>query len=126
MEQNGLSFVIPTFCLRDVGATVEAYDEHFWRNGHSVPLIVFDDSNPANQGKYFPLLEQTRTHNDVFYVGPFGGTPCWAILCATRKCPALPPETLVQSALMRIQLRQRKIDAINVPTVKTVPFALSP
>ncbi len=70
MDQNELSFVIPTFRLRDVGATVEAYDEHFWRNGHSVPIIVFDDSSPANQEKYFPLLEQTRTHNDVLYVGP--------------------------------------------------------
>ncbi len=70
MDQNELSFVIPTFRLRDVGATVEAYDEHFWRNGHSVPMIVFDDSSPANQEKYFSLLEQTRTHNDVLYVGP--------------------------------------------------------
>jgi hypothetical protein len=70
MEQTELSFVIPTFRLRDVGETVEAYDEHFWRNGHSVPITVFDDSSPANQEKYFPLLEQTRTHNDLFYVGP--------------------------------------------------------
>jgi hypothetical protein len=70
MDQNELSFVIPTFRLRDVGATVEAYDEHFWRNGHSVPIIVFDDSSPANQEKYFSVLEQTRTRNEVFYVGP--------------------------------------------------------
>jgi hypothetical protein len=28
------------------------------------------DSSPANQKKYFSLLEQTRTHNDLFYVGP--------------------------------------------------------
>ena len=33
-------------------------------------LIVFDDSSPANQQKYFELLEHTRTHNDLFYVGP--------------------------------------------------------
>jgi hypothetical protein len=25
---------------------------------------VFDDSSPANQEKYFELLERTRTHND--------------------------------------------------------------
>src|SRR5262249_54914524 len=49
---------------------VEHYDEHFWRNGHSVRMIVFDDSSPANQEKYYPLLEQTRTHNEVCYVGP--------------------------------------------------------
>jgi hypothetical protein len=40
----------------------------FWRNGHSVRMLVFDDSSPANQEKYYPLLEQTRTHNDVYYV----------------------------------------------------------
>jgi hypothetical protein len=32
--------------------------------------MVFDDSSPANQEKYFPLLEQTRTHTDLYYVGP--------------------------------------------------------
>jgi hypothetical protein len=70
MHANDLFFVIPTYRLRDVGETVEAYDEHFWRNGHSVPIIVFDDSSPAGQEKYYPLLEQTRTHNELFYVGP--------------------------------------------------------
>jgi len=63
-------FVIPTYRLRDVGETVEQYDEHFWRNGHAVRMIVFDDSSPVNQEKYYPLLEQTRTHNDLYYVGP--------------------------------------------------------
>jgi hypothetical protein len=70
MPANDLFFVIPTYRLRDVGETVERYDEHFWRNGHSVRMIVFDDSSPASQEKYFPLLEQTRTHNDLYYVGP--------------------------------------------------------
>ena len=35
-----------------------------------MPILVFDDSSPANQEKYFPLLEQTRTHNDLYCVGP--------------------------------------------------------
>jgi len=70
MQAKDLYFVIPTYRLKEVGETVEHYDEHFWRNGHSVRMIVFDDSSPANQEKYYPLLEQTRTHNDVFYVGP--------------------------------------------------------
>jgi hypothetical protein len=68
--RDDLSFVIPTYRLRDVGETVEQYDEHFWRNGHAVPILVFDDSSVANQEKYYPLLEQTRTHNDVYYIGP--------------------------------------------------------
>jgi hypothetical protein len=68
--QYDLTFVIPTYRLRDVGDTVEQYDEHFWRNGHSVRIMVFDDSIPANQEKYFTQLEQTRTHNDLYYVGP--------------------------------------------------------
>jgi hypothetical protein len=70
MHSRELYFVIPTYRLRDVGETVEAYDEHFHRNGHSARIIVFDDSSPVNQEKYYPLLEQTRTHQDVFYVGP--------------------------------------------------------
>jgi hypothetical protein len=70
MQEKDVFFVIPTYRLRDVGETVEHYDEHFWRNGHSVRMIVFDDSSPANQEKYYPLLEQTRTHNELFYVGP--------------------------------------------------------
>jgi hypothetical protein len=69
-DQGDLTFAIPTYRLRDVGETVEQYDEHFWRNGHSPQIIVFDDSTPANQEKYFPLLEQTRTHHDLYYVGP--------------------------------------------------------
>src|SRR6202795_2895801 len=70
MQERDLFFVIPTYRLRDVGETVEHYDEHFWRNGHSVRMIVFDDSSPSSQEKYYPLLEQTRTHNDLYYVGP--------------------------------------------------------
>ncbi|MGA3236487.1 MAG: hypothetical protein ABSG03_09305 [Bryobacteraceae bacterium] len=67
---DDLSFAIPTNRLRDVGETVEQYDEHFWRNGHSPQIIVFDDSTPANQEKYFRLLEKTATHQDLYYVGP--------------------------------------------------------
>ena len=63
-------FVVPTYRLRDVGATIEAYDEHFWSNGHSVKMMVFDDSSPANQEKYYSLLEGTTTHNELYYVGP--------------------------------------------------------
>ncbi|AMV29357.1 hypothetical protein VT84_33490 [Gemmata sp. SH-PL17] len=70
MHARDLYFVIPTYRLRDVGETVEAYDEHFRRNGHSPKIIVFDDSSPAAQEKYYPLLERTRTYSDVFYVGP--------------------------------------------------------
>ena len=43
-----------------------------------------------------------------------------------RNTQSRPWLRVVQSALMRIQLRQRNIDAITVPTVKTAPFALSP
>jgi hypothetical protein len=70
MPSKDVFFVIPTHRLRDVGETVEAYDEHFWRNGHSPEIIVFDDSTPVNQEKYFPLLEKTKTHQDILYVGP--------------------------------------------------------
>jgi hypothetical protein len=70
MQEKELYFVIPTHRLRDVGETVEQYDEHFWRNGHSVDMLVFDDSSPANHEKYYAHLERTHTYNDLFYVGP--------------------------------------------------------
>jgi len=70
MQDPEVFFVIPTYRLREVGETVERYDEHFWRNGHAVQMIVFDDSSPANQEKYYPLLERTSTHNSLYYVGP--------------------------------------------------------
>jgi hypothetical protein len=70
MHDQDVYFVIPTHRLREVGETVELYDDHFWRNGHAVRMLVFDDSSPTNQEKYYPLLEQTRTHNDLFYIGP--------------------------------------------------------
>src|SRR4030088_859448 len=63
MSEKDLFFVIPTNRLRDVGETVQHYDEHFWLNGHSVRMIVFDDSSPSNHAKYYSLLEQASTHN---------------------------------------------------------------
>jgi hypothetical protein len=63
-------FVVPTYRLRDVGETIERYDENFRRNGHSVRMMVFDDSTPSTHEKYYPLLTQTRTANEVYYVGP--------------------------------------------------------
>jgi hypothetical protein len=70
MTGKQLSFVIPTYRLREVSATVAEYDEHFWRNGHSVPIVVFDDSSAVNHDKYYMLLEDTQTHNELYYVGP--------------------------------------------------------
>ena len=70
MSHPDLTFVIPTYRLRDVSETVEAYDDNFHRNGHAAPIIVFDDSSLANHDKYFAKLEQTRTENELFYVGP--------------------------------------------------------
>ncbi len=70
MQESDLYFVIPTYRLREVGDAVQEYDEHFWRNGHTVRMIVFDDSSPANHYKYFSVLEKTTTHNELYYVGP--------------------------------------------------------
>ena len=70
MQEKELTFVIPTYRLREVGETVEQYDEHFWSNGHSLPIVVFDDSSASNQEMYYSLLEHTTTHNPVYYVGP--------------------------------------------------------
>jgi len=39
-------------------------------NGHSVKMVIFDDSSLANHEKYYSKLEKTRTVNDLYYVGP--------------------------------------------------------
>ena len=70
MEPDSTVFTIPTYRLRDVAEAIEAYDTNFRRNGHSVKLMVFDDSSIANHEKYYPLLANTRTANELFYVGP--------------------------------------------------------
>ena len=70
MKESPTIFTVPTYRLRDVAETIEKYDEHFARNGHSVKMMVFDDSSLANHEKYYALLEQTKTVNDLYYVGP--------------------------------------------------------
>ena len=70
MKDASVIFTIPTYRLRDVAETIEKYDEHFWSNGHSVKMMVFDDSSLANHEKYYALLEQTKTVNSLHYVGP--------------------------------------------------------
>ena len=70
MLDPDLYFVIPTHRLRDFGQTVQEYDHHFRRNGHSPAMIIVDDSTPTNVEKYFEQLQQVKTHSDLFYVGP--------------------------------------------------------
>src|SRR3984885_12609576 len=70
MREEQTIFTVPTYRLRDVAETITEYDEHFWSNGHSVKMMVFDDSSLANHEKYYSLLEATRTHNELYYVGP--------------------------------------------------------
>jgi hypothetical protein len=70
MRASQLTFVIPTIRLRDVGYTIQAYDENFWKSGHAANIIIFDDSSLSLSQKYFHVLEETPTYNDVFYVGP--------------------------------------------------------
>lgn len=70
MIDADLQFVIPTYRLRDVGQTVEAYDENFQHSGQTAPIVVFDDSSLANHEKYYTALEAIRTQNELWYVGP--------------------------------------------------------
>src|SRR5690349_1379345 len=63
-------FAIPTCRLRDVGEAVEAYDEHFARYGHTLRLMVFDDSSVGLHDRYFPRLGSIKTKNELSYVGP--------------------------------------------------------
>jgi hypothetical protein len=70
MNEPETYFVVPTHRLRDVSETIHEYDEHFWRNGHSPEMIVFDDSTPTNVEKYFTYLDTMKTRCDLSYVGP--------------------------------------------------------
>ena len=70
MSEPESYFAIPTHRLRDVTQTIHEYDEHFWRNGHSPQIMVFDDSTPSNVEKYFAQLGELKTRSDLFYVGP--------------------------------------------------------
>jgi hypothetical protein len=70
MKTSDILFAIPTYRLRDVAATVEAYDSNFWSNGHIAKLMIFDDSSLPNHEKYYKLIEQTHTANELYYVGP--------------------------------------------------------
>ncbi len=90
-KQAETTFAIPTYRLRDVAETVECYDDNFWRNGHSVRMIVFDDSSVANHEKYFPLLEQTRTVNELFYVGPHEKEQFIRFICGKLRDSKLDP-----------------------------------
>lgn len=63
-------FAIPTCRLRDVGEAVEAYDQHFAHYGHSLRLVVFDDSNARLHDRFFPRLASIKTKNELSYVGP--------------------------------------------------------
>jgi hypothetical protein len=70
MNEPKTYFVVPAHRLRDVSETIHEYDEHFWRNGHSPEMIVFDDSTPTNVEKYFSYLDTMKTRCDLSYVGP--------------------------------------------------------
>lgn len=70
MKSSEILFAIPTYRLRDVASTIEAYDANFWSNGHAAKLMVFDDSSLPNHEKYYKLIEQTKTANELYYVGP--------------------------------------------------------
>ena len=48
MNSHDLVFVIPTYRLRDVGEAVERYDQHFWKNGHSVRINVTLDAGDGS------------------------------------------------------------------------------
>ncbi|MBL8742484.1 MAG: hypothetical protein JNK04_15350 [Myxococcales bacterium] len=67
--RDGLTFVVPTYRLRDVAQTVAEYDEHFYKHGQPIEIVVFDDSTSGAQDRYIQELEQQSTHNEVRYVG---------------------------------------------------------
>lgn len=74
MTDAQLQFVIPTYRLRDVGETVEAYDANFERSGQTAPIVVFDDSSVANHDKYFSVLACLIHEPAAHWCFGFGGS----------------------------------------------------
>ncbi len=67
---NHVSFVIPTYRLRQVSDTVKTYSGNFKQNGHDIPIIVFDDSDIATSQQYSGQLNSMDNPAGVSYVGP--------------------------------------------------------
>jgi hypothetical protein len=45
MQERDLFFVIPTYRLREVGETVELYDDHFWQYALFLPTLLAGKSS---------------------------------------------------------------------------------
>ena len=60
--------MVPTYRLRDVAQTVAEYDEHFYRHGQPIEIIVFDDSTPRPTSDFQSSTQ--GTHNEVRYWAP--------------------------------------------------------
>jgi len=69
---NQITFVIPTYRLKEVCETVKAYDADaaFASFGEKTPIMVFDDSTFSQHGEHFHLLKKTETACPLLYVGP--------------------------------------------------------
>lgn len=63
-----LSLMIPTYRPSKVVETVRAYDNHFHKFGHTVPIVVFDDS-PGDQAARNLEERLGLVHNPVYVVG---------------------------------------------------------
>ena len=67
-KDPALKFVMPTYGMRDVADCVDAYEQHFWQNGHDVRIVVCDR---RHGGKSRQVLRADRTQSDiqpVYYV----------------------------------------------------------
>jgi hypothetical protein len=73
MHARDLFFVIPTYRLCEVGETVQAYDEHFRRNGQTVCMLCV----PAYRSRFesgagYPALQQPATVCVAAFAGDVG------------------------------------------------------
>lgn len=61
---SDLYFVIPTCRIEHVATTIRKFADNFERHGHSIPMVVFDDSERSDYAEFL-----TGSAPDLYYVG---------------------------------------------------------
>ncbi len=120
MQDRELSFVIPTHRLRDVGETVEEYDDHFRRNGHSVKIIVFGDSRSTRL--HFTPRPDVLTSTDAEFQLDLEGLVLYPAACAPQAWTAASVFLFLQACLgLRINGQKPELSFVR----PTLPHFLS-
>lgn len=102
--RDGLTFVVPTYRLRDVAQTVAEYDEHFYKHGQPIEIAVF--STFLKRRMLETLTRITPTGIDMDYDGHVAAEEAEAIL---DKLSSLYGRVLAASDVTRDERRRGEL-----------------